>query len=117
MAVIVYRELNPDMPEHIREWFDVRGQLIDVQDKKGNLHCIVENDLPRDPEITEAIIGGPIYGPGLTLGFGVYDDEGNRIGMYSSVERAETAAEKARIVTLESDAEVEWDSFDGAVDE
>lgn len=112
MSVIVYRELDANrMPEHVMNWLEVRGQLIWVEDKKGNEHCIVENDLPRDPEITEAIIGGGAYGPGLTLGFGVYDDEGNRIGMYSSVDRAEAAAEKARVVTLDSDEGMEWDSI------
>jgi hypothetical protein len=113
MAVIVYRELNPDMPDHIAEWLENRGQLIWVLDKKGKEHAIVENDTPRPAEITEAIVGGEVYGPGLTIGFGVYDDEGNRIGMYASVDRAEQAAAKATVVSLESDKEFEWDSVAG----
>lgn len=117
MATIVYRELNPDMPDHVANWLEVRGQLIWVLDKKGVEHAIVENDLPRDPEITEAIIGGGAYGPGLTLGFGVYDDEGNRIGMYNSVDKAEAAAKAAQVVTLDSDEGMEWDSISGDSDD
>lgn len=112
MAVIIYRELAPDMPDHVRDWLEVRGQLIEIQDKKGNTHFIIENDIPRDAEVTEGIVGNRSQA-GCTVGFGVYDDEGNRIGMYSSVERAEAAAEKARVVTLDSDEGMEWDSIDG----
>jgi hypothetical protein len=108
MAVLIYRELSPEMPSFVTEWLDARGQLIEVEDKKGNTHFIVENDVPRDPEITEAIVGPP----GCTIGFGVYDDEGNRIGMYATVGRAEEAADKARVVTAESDEGMEWDSID-----
>jgi hypothetical protein len=114
MSVLIYRELDAaNIPPHVAEWLEVRGQLVYVLDKKGNEHAIVENDLPRDPEISEAIIGGPVYGPGLTIGFGVYDDEGNRIGMYNSVAKAEAAAEQARVVTLDSDDDMEWDSVSG----
>ena len=116
MAVIIYRELDPNMPQHIADWLEARGQLVWVLDKKGKEHAIVENDLPRPAEITEAIIGGGAYGPGLTLGFGVYDDEGNRIGMYASVDRAEEAARKAAVVTLESDTDFEWDSDSATAD-
>lgn len=112
MAVIIYRELSPEMPDHVYTWLDVRGQLIEVQDKKGKTHYIIENDLPRSPEVTEAIVGNAIQ-PGCTLGFGVYDDEGNRLGMFASVARAEEAAEKARVVTVDSDEGLEWDSIEG----
>ena len=112
MAVLIYRELSPEMPDHVREWLDVRGQLIEVEDKKGNSHFIIENDTPRDPEVTEGIVGNA-YQPGCTIGFGVYDDEGNRIGMYKSVDRAEAAAQQARVVTAESDEGMEWDSIEG----
>lgn len=109
MAVVVYRELSPEMPEHVRQWLDKRSQLIEIQDKKGNTHYIIENDTPRDAEVTEAIVGPP----GCTIGFGVYTDEGNRVGMYRDVKGAEEAAQKARMVSFESDIEVEWDSVDG----
>lgn len=112
MSVIIYRELSPDMPEHVRDWLEIRGQLIEIQDKQGNSHFIVENDLPRDPEVTEGIIGNE-HAPGCTIGFGVYDDEGNRIGMYRSIDRAEAAADRARVVTVDSDEGMEWDSISG----
>ena len=105
--LLTLRELNPDMPQHVVDWLEARGQLIEVQDKKGKSHFIVENDLPRDTEVTVAIVTE------CTLGFGVYDDEGNRLGMYRDVARAEEAADKARVVTAESDEGMEWDSVEG----
>lgn len=113
MSVIIYRELDPNMPDHVRDWLEARQQLIEILDQKGNSHFIIENDLPRDPEVTEGIVGGGPYGPGCTIGFGVYTDEGERVGMYRTVERAEEAAAKARVVSAESDEGMEWDSIEG----
>lgn len=113
MSVIIYRELAQNMPPETQQWLEDRNQLIVVEDKQGNLHYIVENDTPRPSEVTEAIVGSKDRA-GCTLGFGVYDDAGNRIGMYRSIDRAEAAAAKAVTVTLDSDEGVEWDSIDAS---
>ena len=115
MSVIIYRELSPEIPVEVQEWLDARGQLLEVVDKKGKSHFIIENDVPRDIEVTEAIVGNDTQ-PGLTIGFGVYTDEGERVGMYATVQNAEAAAEKARVVSVESDKGMEWDSVEGSVE-
>jgi hypothetical protein len=117
MSVIVYRELA-NIPSHVEKWLDERGQLIVIQDSKKNSHYLIENDLPREPTITEAIVGGGPYGKGCTIGFALFTDEGDRIGSYRSLDRAIAAAETAKIVTSveaeQEDEGFEWDSIVGA---
>ena len=132
-GVYVYREIADPSPS-LMEWLDVRGQLFEIQDPKGKTHLYIENDIPRDADITEEIVGRqtqvikdgkgrPMSFPGMegcTVGFALFAENRDagtfdHIGTYRSLDRAEKAAAGAKVV-VRADVEAEapdevWDSL------
>lgn len=108
-GVQIFRELGDRVPQGTIEWLDKRGQLFNVIDPKKNEHLFVDNDLPRDVEITQAIVAG-------TIGFALFDDEGEYIGSYRSLDRAIAAQSGAKLVVKADvdDVEPDEDVFAGA---
>lgn len=92
----VYRELDPNV-ENLLTWLEERGQLFNVADPKGNEHLFVDNDMPRDGDITPMIVDA-------TVAFALFTEDGDYIGSYRSLDKAIAAQEAARIVVT---AEVE----------
>lgn len=90
-GVQIFRELGERTPQNILDWLELRGQLFTVVDPKKNEHLFIDNDLPRDVEITDAIMAS-------TIGFALFDDEGEYIGSYRSLDRAAAAQAGAKRV-------------------
>jgi len=119
-SLLVYRELSDPSPTLIT-WLDARDQLFVVVDPKGVEHSYVDNDTPRDSDITDEMVGGADTPyPGCTKGFALFTIEGDYVASYSSVVRAEEAKANARIVTsavVEGDKgdlnAVGWNSLEG----
>lgn len=110
-GITVYRELHESAPESLFTWLEQRQQLFPIEDDKGDVHLFVENDQPRDADITPLIVEN-------TAGFALFADEpldenGNQyIGSYRSLDRALTAQSGARLVVqpevdLEDDPDVD----------
>ena len=133
-GVYVYREIADPSPS-LAQWLDQRGQLFEIQDPKGKNHLYIENDIPRDADINEEIVGREpqrildgkgraMTFPGVkgcTVGFALFAenrDEGtfDHIGTYRSLDRAESAARNAKVV-VRADVDTEapdetWDSME-----
>ena len=97
-GVQIYRELGGKEASAI-EWLDRRSQLFNVIDPKGPEHIFVDNDAPRDPEVTQAIIRD-------TVGFALFTEDGEYIGSYRSLDRAITAQNGAKLV-VKADVDAE----------
>lgn len=104
-GTIIYRELGDPAPVLI-QWLDDRGQLYNVLDDHGNEHLYIDNDVPRDAEITPMLVDA-------TIGFSLfYEATGKRISDYSRLDRAVRAQAGAELVVkpeveLEEDIEAE----------
>lgn len=109
MAVQVYREIADPSPT-LLQWLEERDQLYPVIDDKGKERLYVENDFPRDADISEELVGGRQF-PGCTVGFALFDDDGNFIGSYRSLDRALAAQASARVV-VSAEVDVEPDGDD-----
>jgi len=105
-AVYVYRELG-DAPDSLLDWLEKRNQLYVIVRDNGDEHVFIDNELPRDSEITNAIIAN-------TKGFALFTEEGDYIGSYRSLDRAIAAQGSARVVVQ---AEVEADADDDFEDD
>lgn len=138
-GVYVYREIANPSPS-LMQWLDVRGQLFEIQDPKGKTHLYIENDIPRDADINEEIVGREtrktvdakgraMVFPGVegcTIGFALFAENRetgtfDHIGTFRSLDRAEKAAAGAKVVIradVEGDEPDEtWDSMDtGKID-
>lgn len=103
----VYRELDPNASD-LLTWLDRRQQLFNVVDPKGNEHLFIDNDLPRDADITPMIVEN-------TVGFALFTDNGEYIGSYRDLGKAITAQEQAKIVVTADveDTEPDEDIMDG----
>ena len=119
-TLTIYRELGDPSPTLI-EWLEVRDQLFPVVDDKGKERLYVENDTPRPQDINEEIVGGGNWEgasphAGCTVGFALFDDEGNKVGVYRSLDRAVRAAATAKVVVqtaVDVEPDEEWNSNDG----
>lgn len=98
-GVQIYRELSQNIPASIVEWLDKRGQLYPTEDPRGNEHLFIDNDLPRDADITIAIVAN-------TSGFALFTEDGEYVGAYRSLDRAIAAQNGAKLVVT---ADVEAD--------
>ena len=99
-GVDIYRELG-DAPDSLLDWLERRGQLYNVIDPKGNEHVFIDNDLPRDSDITQEIVAN-------TRGFALFSEEGEFIGTYRSLDRAIAAQAGAKLV-VQAEVEAEPD--------
>lgn len=99
----VYREIDPNVSASLIVWLERRDQLFPItDDKTGVEHLFIENDRPRDADITEEIVSH-------TVGFALFGDDGRLLGRYRSLERAINAMQNARI---EVRADVDLDEED-----
>jgi len=97
-GTVIYRELIDPAPILIK-WLDDRNQLFNVLDNKGVEHLYVDNDHPRDADITPMIIQA-------TKGFSLFTEQGKRITDYSRLDKAIRGQEGAQLVVV---PEVELD--------
>jgi hypothetical protein len=122
-SLVIYRELADPSPDLVR-WLEARDQLFVVQDPRGVEHSYIDNDAPRDSDITDEIIGnknqpGVVY-PGCTKGFAVFTADGDYVASYATLDKAIRAKASARIVTsaeiegVEEDEEVSWNSAEAS---
>jgi hypothetical protein len=72
-----------------------------MEDAKGVEHYFIDNDLPRDSDITEEIVAN-------TKGFALFTEEGKYIGSYRSLDRAVAAQAGAKIV-VQADVDADPD--------
>ncbi len=116
-GIQIYRELSDPSPSLVA-WLEVREQLIVVKDPKGVEHSYIDNDTPRDSDITDEIVGGEGTAfPGCTLGFAIFDGDGNFVARYAkhNLKKAEIARLEARTVVPDDGAGLSWNSIDGEV--
>lgn len=111
-GVQIYRELVNPSPDLVT-WLDARDQLIVVKDPKGIEHSYIDNDTPRDSDITDEIVGGdgtPF--PGCTLGFAIFDGEGEFVAQYAkhNLDKAEAARLKVKTVAPDDGIGLNWTS-------
>ena len=95
-GVQIYRELG-DAPQHTLDWLDARNQAYVVTDPKGKDHLFVDNDLPRDADVTMSLVAN-------TIGFALFTKDGDYIGSYRSLDRAIAAQAGAKLV-VQADVE------------
>jgi hypothetical protein len=106
---IVYRELgNP--PDILINWLDERNQLWNVVDDNGKERLYIDNDQPRDADITPPLVEA-------TIGFALFDEEGKRLAGYSRLDSAIRAQAGAKmVITPEFELEDEIDLSDAEQD-
>ena len=109
-GIDIFREVG-ELPAHAYQWLDRRNQLWVIEDRKGREHTFIENDTPRDADVTEALVAN-------TVGFALFNTDGDYIGSYRDLERAEKARATARVVVTASveDADPD-DDYLGALGE
>ena len=95
-GVEIYREIA-DPSSRLLAWLENRNQLWVISDPKGNEHLFIDNDTPRDPDITIEIVT-------RTVGFALFTEDGDYIGSYRSLDRAITAQQGAKLV-VQADVE------------
>jgi hypothetical protein len=84
-------------------WLETRDQLYVVVDPEGKEHLFVDNDIPRDPWVSEELV--------QHKGFALFDSEGQYIGSYNELEKALRAAATAKTtVFTDTEADVQPDS-------
>lgn len=91
-GVLVYRELG-DPPAILIDWLDERQQLFNVLDDKQKEHLYVDNDQPRDADITPMILEH-------TIGFSLFTEDGRHTASYSRLDKALRAQAKAKLVVV-----------------
>ena len=92
----IFREVG-ELSPLATKWLELRNQLFVIESPDGKEHIFVENDTPRDSEITLDIVKN-------TIGYALFDDEGEYIGSYRSLDRAIMAQLGAKIV-VQADVE------------
>ena len=95
-GVEIYRELNEPSPG-LLAWLEARDQVWVLPGAKGEEHHFIDNDLPRDSEITDEIVAN-------TRGFALFTEEGGYVGSYRSLDRALKAQAGAKVV-VQADVE------------
>lgn len=120
-GLVIYRELSDPSPSLV-DWLEARDQLFVVVDPKGVEHSYIDNDTPRDSDITDEIVGstnqGAVPFPGCTRGFALFTADGDYVATFASLDRAISAKADARIVTtpvvegVKREAN-DWNSIDG----
>lgn len=86
----IFREVG-DLSPHATQWLEARNQLFVVEGPDGKEHTFVENDTPREADVTLDIVAN-------TTGYALFDDEGEYIGSYRSLDRAIAAQAGAKFV-------------------
>jgi hypothetical protein len=86
----VYREISQNNPDLIN-WLDLRNQIWNIPDPDGNDHVFVDNSIPRDRSITPLIVEE-------TVGFALFDGNGEYVASFKTLVEAERAKATARIV-------------------
>lgn len=94
----VYREIGDGNPDLI-QWLDLRDQLWNIPDNEGQERLFIDNDVPRDGNITPVIVE-------QTVGFALFDNEGDLVATYPDLQTAIKAQDNAKIVVS---TEVEFD--------
>lgn len=102
-GLTIYRELGGASAD-LLQWLEDRDQLFQPVDAQGRERTFVENDFPRPSEITREIVGdSPGMGsqfatyPGCTIGFAVFDPQGQFVAEFRSLDRAVKAVAGAKI--------------------
>lgn len=90
IGIDLFREIN-NADERLLQWLEERGQLFPVEDDHGNERLYVENDLPRDAIITPLIVDA-------TTGYALFTTDGEFVGKYNALDKAEAARDGAKIV-------------------
>ena len=98
----IFREIHQDN-EGLLSWLDGRNQLYIITDPKGKEHVFVDNDIPRDSDITPMIVEN-------TVGFALFDDNGEYVASFRSLDKAIEAQQGARLV-ITTDVDVEADEI------
>jgi hypothetical protein len=101
-GTIIYRELG-DPPDVLINWLDERSQLFNVLDDHDKEHLYIDNDVPRDADITPLLVQH-------TIGFSLFSEDGQRLSDYSRLDKAIRAQAGAKLViTPEVELESEID--------
>ena len=95
---VVYRELG-EMPAVLVNWLDERNQLWNVVDDTGKEHLYIDNDQPRDADITPSLVEA-------TIGFALFTEAGKRLSDYSRLDRA-IRAQAGAVLTITPEFELE----------
>ena len=116
-SLSIYRELSDPSPSLV-EWLEARDQLFVVQDPKGVEHVYVDNDTPRDSDITDELVGGPeTPHVGCTKGFALFSADGSYVASFARLDAAIRAKAGARVEIKHSvegiDANAGWNSIEG----
>jgi hypothetical protein len=91
-GTVIYRELG-DPPQVLINWLDERGQLYNILDDANREHLYVDNEQPRDADITPMIVEN-------TIGFSLFTEDGRRLSDYSRLDKALRAQEGAKLVIV-----------------
>lgn len=112
MSTQIYREIG-NASEDLLTWLEAREQLFPIQDPKGKEHLFIDNDQPRDRDITPMIVEA-------TTGFALFadndDGETQWVGTYRALDKAIEAQQSARVVVTtevdmdEGTVKPEWTS-------
>lgn len=97
----IYREVGAN-DATLLEWLNRRDQLFEVTRDNGDVHRFVDNDIPRDSDITPLIIDN-------TVGFALFSEDGDYMASFETLAQAIRGQENARIVIT---TEVDIDSDD-----
>lgn len=117
MSTQIYREVG-NADDALLKWLEDREQLFPIQDPKGNEHLFIDNDQPRDRDITPMIITA-------TTSFALFADNDNGenqwVGSYRSLDKAIAAQQNAKVVVTTEvdpgeDTQPEWSSDAVAAD-
>ena len=90
IGTMIYREIG-NADEATLNWLDARGQLFTILDDKNVEHMFVDNEAPRDSEISLAIVEG-------TTGYTIFTENGDRVGSYRDLAKAISAQSRAKII-------------------
>lgn len=117
IPLTIYRELG-SIPGDLANYLGARDQLYEVEDPSGKLHYFVDDELPRDSEITDDIIRH-------TASFALFvdtDDGPEHVATYGSLVDAIEARQAAKVTVVAPQVELEkagttWDSITGEAGE
>ncbi len=110
-GTVIYRELGDPSPI-LLTWLEDRGQLFNVLDDHNNEHLYIDNDQPRDADITPMLVEA-------TIGFSLFTEGGKRLSDYSRLDRAIRAQQGAKLVItpeVDLEEEIELEEDEGGLD-
>lgn len=110
-GLALLRRISP--PRELEKWLDENGDLIPIETGSGrDMRVInhVDDDVPRDEQVTEGIVGTPtrdgsVVG-GCTDGWSIIDQNYRIRAFYTSLPRAVEALDTAR-VEIRTEFEIE----------